>query len=68
MAGLLPLVAAGTLVVGPAGEARQVLWIVLAVVAVAISGVFTVAFVVRPTTDADRAPVSFQACPSTPRT
>jgi len=55
-AGLLPLVAAGTLVVGPAGDARQVLWIVLAVVAVAISAVFTVAFVVRPTTEADRAP------------
>jgi hypothetical protein len=56
VAALLPLVAAGSLVVGPAGDARQVLWIALAVVAVAIAAVFTVAFAVPSRTAVDRAP------------
>ncbi len=56
LAALLPLVAAGSLVVGPGGDARQVLWVVLAALAVAIAATFTVAFMVRPTTAADRAP------------
>jgi rhodanese-related sulfurtransferase len=56
LAALLPLVAAGTLVVGPAGHGRQVLWVVLAVAAWLVAAVFTVAFVVRPTTEADRPP------------
>jgi hypothetical protein len=45
LAALLPFVAAGTLVVGPSGEARRALWTALAVVAVVIATVFTVAFV-----------------------
>jgi hypothetical protein len=56
VAALLPLVAAGSLVVGPAGDARQVLWIALAVVAVTIAAVFTVAFAVPSPTAHDRAP------------
>jgi hypothetical protein len=56
-AALLPFVAAGTLVVGPAGDARQALWIALAVLATMIAAVFTVAFV-RPATAADRPPVA----------
>src|SRR5919106_6647158 len=54
-AALLPFIAAGTLVVGPAGGGRQVLWTVLAAVGVAVAGVFTVAFA-RPSTAADRPP------------
>lgn len=57
LAALLPFVAAGSLVVGPTGEGRHVLWTVLAVVAAVIAAVFTVAFT-RPTlasrTQADR--------------
>ena len=49
-------VAAGTLVVGPSGDARQAIWTTLAIVATLIAAVFTVAFVVRPTTEADRPP------------
>ena len=56
VATLLPFVAAGSLVVGPAGTARQALWVVLAVAAGLVAAVFTVAFVFRPTTDADRPP------------
>jgi hypothetical protein len=55
-AAVLPFVAAGTLVVGPSGDARQLIWTLLAVVATGIAAVFTVAFVVRPTTAADRPP------------
>jgi hypothetical protein len=55
LAALLPFIAAGTLVVGPAGDARQVVWSLLAAVGVAIAGVFTVAFA-RPETAADRPP------------
>jgi hypothetical protein len=55
-AAVLPFVAAGTLVVGPTGTARQAIWTTLAVVATVIATIFTVAFVVRPTTEADRAP------------
>lgn len=56
LAAVLPFVAAGTLVVGPSGSARQAIWNVLAVVAALIAAVFTVAFLVRPTTEADRPP------------
>jgi hypothetical protein len=38
LAALLPFVAAGTLVVGPSGDARQALWTALAVVATTIAG------------------------------
>jgi len=55
-AAVLPFVAAGTLVVGPSGDARQVIWALLATIATGIAAVFTVAFVVRPTTAADRPP------------
>jgi hypothetical protein len=55
VAALLPLVAAGSLVVGPAGEARRALWVALAVVAGLVAATFTVAFV-RPATAADRPP------------
>ena len=55
VAALLPFVAAGTLVVGPAGTSRQVVWAVLAAVGVAIAGIFAVAFA-RPETAADRPP------------
>jgi hypothetical protein len=44
LAAILPFVAAGSLIVGPSGAARRVLWIALAVVAAAIAAVFTVAF------------------------
>jgi hypothetical protein len=44
LAAMLPFVAAGSLIVGPSGEARRVLWIGLAVAAAAIAFVFTVAF------------------------
>ncbi|HEX6423162.1 MAG TPA: hypothetical protein VFZ79_06760 [Acidimicrobiales bacterium] len=53
LAALLPFVAAGSLVVGPSGGARQALWIGLAATGVAIAAVFTVAFV-RPARAADR--------------
>lgn len=56
LATLLPFVAAGSLVVGPTGSARQALWTGLAVVATLVAGVFTVAFAVRPVTEADRPP------------
>jgi hypothetical protein len=56
LAAILPFAAAGTLVVGPAGEARRAIWITLAVVAGVIAAIFTVAFLVRPTTEADRPP------------
>ena len=56
VAAILPFAAAGTLVVGPAGEARRAIWITLAVVAGVIAAIFTVAFLVRPTTEADRPP------------
>jgi hypothetical protein len=55
VAALLPFVAAGTLVVGPAGTSRRVVWAILAAVGVAIAGVFAVAFA-RPETAADRPP------------
>jgi hypothetical protein len=55
LAALLPFVAAGSLVIGPSGDGRRVLWIALAVVASAIAAVFTVAFI-RPGV-ADRPPV-----------
>lgn len=55
VAALLPFVAAGTLVVGPAGTSRRVVWAALAVVGVAIAGIFAVAFA-RPETAADRPP------------
>jgi hypothetical protein len=55
VAALLPFVAAGTLVVGPAGTSRRVIWAILAAVGVAIAGIFAVAFV-RPETAADRPP------------
>jgi hypothetical protein len=55
VAALLPFVAAGTLVVGPAGTSRRVVWAILAVVGVAIAGIFAVAFA-RPETAADRPP------------
>lgn len=55
VAALLPFVAAGTLVVGPAGTSRRVVWAVLAAVGVAIAGIFAVAFA-RPETAADRPP------------
>jgi len=55
VAALLPFVAAGTLVVGPAGTSRQVVWAILAAVGVAIAGIFAVAFA-RPETAADRPP------------
>ena len=55
MAALLPFVAAGTLVVGPAGTSRRVVWAILAAVGVAIAGIFAVAFA-RPETAADRPP------------
>jgi hypothetical protein len=54
-AALLPFIAAGTLVVGPAGTSRRVVWAILAAVGVAIAGIFTVAFA-RPQTAADRPP------------
>jgi hypothetical protein len=57
VAALLPFVAAGTLVVGPAGTSRRVLWALLAAAGVAIAGIFTVAFA-RPDTAADRPPPS----------
>jgi hypothetical protein len=44
LAALLPFVAAGTLVIGPSGDARRALWIALAVVAALVSGIFTIAF------------------------
>ena len=53
VAALLPFVAAGTLVVGPAGTSRRVVWAILAAVGVAIAGIFAVAFA-RPETAADR--------------
>jgi hypothetical protein len=56
VATLLPFVAAGSLVAGPAGTARQALWVVLAVAGGLVAAVFTVAFVVRPTPEADRPP------------
>jgi hypothetical protein len=55
VAALLPFIAAGTLVVGPAGTSQQVLWTILAAVGVAIAGIFAVAFA-RPETAADRPP------------
>jgi hypothetical protein len=55
VAALLPLVAAGSLVVGPAGEARQALWVALAAVAGLVAATFTVAFI-RPATADDRPP------------
>ena len=55
VAALLPFIAAGTLVVGPAGTARRVVWALLAAVGVAIAGIFAVAFA-RPETAADRPP------------
>jgi hypothetical protein len=55
VAALLPFVAAGTLVVGPAGTSRRVVWAILAAVGVAIAGIFAVAFA-RPETAADRPP------------
>src|SRR5919106_654437 len=57
VAALLPFLAAGTLVVGPAGTSRRVLWALLAAMGVAIAGIFTVAFA-RPDTAADRPPPS----------
>ena len=54
-AALLPFIAAGTLVVGPAGTSRRVVWALLAAVGVAIAAIFAVAFV-RPETAADRPP------------
>jgi hypothetical protein len=54
---VLPFVAAGTLVVGPSGDARQAIWALLAAIATGIAAVFTVAFLVRPTTAADRPPL-----------
>ncbi len=45
LAALLPFVAAGSLVIGPSGDGRRVLWIGLAVLAAVIATVFTVAFV-----------------------
>ena len=63
---LLPFVAAGSLVVGPSGDARQALWTGLAAAGVAIATVFTVAFI-RPARSADGAgPGSTQA--ALPRT
>jgi hypothetical protein len=56
VATVLPFVAAGSLVAGPAGVARQVLWTALAVVAVLVAASFTIAFIVRPATEADRPP------------
>ncbi len=44
LAAVLPFVAAGSLVIGPAGHARQVLWVVLAVLAGLVALVFSVAF------------------------
>jgi hypothetical protein len=55
VAALLPFVAAGTLVVGPAGTSRRVVWALLAAIGVAIAGIFAVAFA-RPETAADRPP------------
>jgi hypothetical protein len=55
VAALLPFIAAGTLVVGPAGTGRRVVWALLAAVGVAIAGIFAVAFA-RPETAADRPP------------
>jgi hypothetical protein len=55
VAALLPFVAAGTLVVGPAGTSRRVVWAILAAVGVAIAGIFAVAFA-RPETAADLPP------------
>jgi hypothetical protein len=55
VAALLPFVAAGTLIVGPAGTSRRVVWAILAAVGVAIAGIFAVAFA-RPETAADRPP------------
>jgi len=55
LATLLPFVAAGSLVVGPAGTARRVLWAVLAGAAGVVAVLFTVAFL-RPTTEGDRPP------------
>jgi hypothetical protein len=52
---VLPFVAAASLVVGPAGDGRRVLWALLAAVAGVIAVIFTVAFV-GPTTAADRPP------------
>ncbi len=54
-AALLPFVAAGTLVVGPVGTSRRVVWAALAAVGVVIAGIFAVAFA-RPETAADRPP------------
>jgi hypothetical protein len=56
LATVLPFVAAGSLVVGPTGDARRALWTVLASVAVLVAASFTIAFIVRPRTDADRPP------------
>jgi hypothetical protein len=56
LATVLPFVAAGSLVVGPTGDARQALWTALAVVAVLVAASFTIAFIVRPATEADRPP------------
>jgi hypothetical protein len=55
VAALLPFIAAGTLVVGPAGTSRRVVWALLAAVGVAIAAIFAVAFA-RPETAADRPP------------
>jgi hypothetical protein len=44
LAAVLPFVAAGSLVIGPAGHAREVLWVVLAVLAGLVALVFSVAF------------------------
>ncbi len=55
VAALLPFIAAGTLVVGPAGTSRRVVWALLAAVGVAIAAIFAVAFA-RPETASDRPP------------
>jgi hypothetical protein len=60
VAALLPFIAAGTLVVGPAGTSRRVVWAILAAVGVGIAGVFAVAFA-RPETAADRPPPGMAA-------
>jgi hypothetical protein len=65
IAALLPFVAAGTLVVGPAGTARRVVWAVLAAVGVAIAAIFAVAFS-RPETAADRPPPLPTPAPTAP--
>ena len=45
LAAVLPFVAAGSLVIGPSGDARQALWVVLAVLASLVALVFSVAFI-----------------------